>query len=105
MMTHALGILFSVAALVVMLWVSWGSALKLVSAGVFGLSLVVLYSSSTLYHLSTTPRWKERFQTLDHICIYLLIAGSYTPFTLIPLRVRGVGRSSARFGRWPPEAS
>lgn len=86
MVTHALGILFSIAALVGMVWLAWGGALEVVSAAVFGVSLVVLYSSSTLYHLSTTPRWKERFQTLDHICIYLLIAGTYTPFTLITLR-------------------
>jgi hemolysin III len=47
---------------------------------------VLLYSSSSLYHFFTTPRWKARFQTLDHACIYLLIAGSYTPFTLITLK-------------------
>ncbi len=86
MATHAAGILFSVAALVIMLVLSIGDTLKTVSAAVFGMSLVVLYGSSTLYHVSTTPRWKARFQTLDHICIYLLIAGSYTPFTLITLK-------------------
>ena len=86
MVTHAAGILFSVAALVTMLVLSIGDPLKIVSAAIFGLSLVVLYSSSTLYHISTTTRWKARFQTLDHICIYLLIAGSYTPFTLITLK-------------------
>lgn len=84
--THAAGIIFSVAALGVMLALSAGDPLKTVSAAVFGISLVLLYSSSTLYHVSTTPRWKARFQALDHICIYLLIAGSYTPFTLITLR-------------------
>ena len=86
MVTHAVGIAFSVGALVVMLVLASGDALKFISALVFGISLVVLYSSSTLYHFSTTLRWKARFQTLDHICIYLLIAGSYTPFTLITLR-------------------
>ena len=86
MVTHAVGIAFSVGALVVMLVLASGDALKSISALVFGISLVVLYSSSTLYHFSTTLRWKARFQTLDHICIYLLIAGSYTPFTLITLR-------------------
>lgn len=84
--THAAGIVFSIAALVVMLVLAYGDLLQVASALVFGISLVVLYASSTLYHFSTTPRWKERFQTLDHICIYLLIAGSYTPFTLITLR-------------------
>ncbi len=86
MITHAVGIVFSVGALVTMLVIAFGDPLKTVSATVFGISLVVLYSSSTLYHHSTTHRWKARFQTLDHICIYLLIAGSYTPFTLITLR-------------------
>jgi hemolysin III len=86
MVTHAAGIVFSVAALAIMVVMAWGDALMVVSAAVFGASLVVLYSSSTLYHIATTHRWKARFQTLDHICIYLLIAGSYTPFTLISLR-------------------
>lgn len=86
MVTHAVGMAFSVGALVTMLVLAWGDSLKLVSGVVFGLALIVLYSSSTLYHFSTTLRWKARFQTLDHICIYLLIAGSYTPFTLITLR-------------------
>lgn len=86
MVTHAAGIVFSVVALIVMLAMSVGDALKTVSALVFGLSLVVLYASSTLYHTATSHRWKARFQTLDHICIYLLIAGTYTPFTLITLR-------------------
>ena len=78
--------LFSIAALVVMLVQADGDAVKMVSAAVFGLSLVLLYSSSTLYHFFTSPRWKARFQALDHACIYLLIAGSYTPFTLITLK-------------------
>lgn len=86
MVTHAVGMVFSVGALVMMIVLAWASSIKLVSAAVFGLSLIVLYSSSTLYHISSTNRWKGRFQTLDHICIYLLIAGSYTPFTLITLR-------------------
>ena len=86
MVTHAAGILFSVGSLVVMIVLSLGDPFKMVSAVVFGLSPVVLYSSSTLYHIVTSSKWKARFQTLDHICIYLLIAGSYTPFTLITLR-------------------
>jgi len=84
--THAAGLVFSVVALVIMLALALGDALKVVSAAVFGVSLIGLYASSTLYHIANTHRWKARFQTLDHICIYLLIAGSYTPFTLITLR-------------------
>ncbi len=86
MITHAVGMAFSVGALITMLVLASGDALKTLSAWVFGTSLIVLYFSSTLYHFSTTHRWKARFQTLDHICIYLLIAGTYTPFTLITLR-------------------
>jgi hemolysin III len=86
LLTHAAGVLFSIVALGVMLALSAGNGLKLVSAAVFGSSLVLLYTSSTLYHFFTSPRWKARFQALDHACIYLLIAGSYTPFTLITLR-------------------
>lgn len=86
LLTHAAGVLLSITALAVMLVQAAGDPLKLVSAAVFGLSLVLLYSSSTLYHFFTSPRWKARFQALDHACIYLLIAGSYTPFTLITLK-------------------
>lgn len=86
LLTHAAGVLIGIVALVVMLALADGSPVKLVSGVVFGVSLVLLYGSSTLYHFFTAPRWKARFQTLDHICIYLLIAGSYTPFTLITLK-------------------
>ncbi len=86
LLTHGAGVVFSLTALVFMLMLSWGDSLKTISAAVFGLSLILLYSSSTLYHFSTSPSWKARFQALDHACIYLLIAGSYTPFTLITLK-------------------
>ncbi len=104
--THALGLVFSLAALVVMPLLAAGSALKLFSALVFGISLVLLYGSSTLYHLATTHLWKQRFQALDHACIYLLIAGSYTPFTLVTLRgpwgwsIFGVVWAMAAGGVW-----
>jgi hemolysin III len=86
LLTHAAGVVLSVAALGVMIVLAGSDPLKLACAVVFGFSLVLLYTTSTLYHLSTSPRWKARFQALDHACIYLLIAGSYTPFTLITLR-------------------
>lgn len=86
LLTHALGVVLSIAALLVMLVLAGTDLLKMVSAAMFGISLVLLYTSSTLYHFFTSPRWKERFQALDHACIYLLIAGSYTPFTLVTLR-------------------
>ncbi len=86
LVTHAAGVVFSIAALATMLFISAGEPLKVVSAAVFGISLVLLYLSSTLYHFFTSPQWKAQFQALDHACIYLLIAGSYTPVTLITLR-------------------
>jgi len=86
LVTHGVGVVFSIVALGLMLMLSAGDALKVISAAVFGMSLVLLYASSTLYHFFTSPRWKGRFQALDHACIYLLIAGSYTPITLITLK-------------------
>ena len=86
LLTHAAGVVLSIASLAVMVVLSAGDPLKVVSAIVFGMSLVLLYMSSTLYHFFTSPSWKARFQALDHACIYLLIAGSYTPVTLITLR-------------------
>ena len=85
MLTHGAGVLLGIAALVAMLRLADG-VLETLSAAVFGLSLVMLYTSSTLYHFITSPLWKARMQTLDHACIYLLIAGSYTPFMLVTLR-------------------
>ncbi|MBK1883345.1 hemolysin III family protein [Luteolibacter pohnpeiensis] len=85
-MTHAAGVLLSIAALVGMILAAQGSALAVVSVTVFGASLILLYLSSTLYHVFTTVRTKQFFQMLDHACIYLLIAGSYTPVTLISLK-------------------
>ena len=86
MLTHAVGTLLSIGALVIMIVLAGGEPLKIVAAAVFGSSLIVLYLSSTLYHCFTSPRWKAHFQALDHACIYLLIAGSYTPVTLVTLR-------------------
>ncbi len=86
LLTHAAGVLLSVAGMGMMIWFSDGDVLKIVASAVFGISLILLYASSTLYHFFTSLRWKAYFQKLDHACIYLLIAGSYTPVTLITLR-------------------
>ena len=86
LVTHAAGVVLSIVALVMMIVLSGGEPLKIAAAVVFGTSLILLYLSSTLYHFFTSPRWKAHFQSLDHACIYLLIAGSYTPVTLITLR-------------------
>ena len=87
LLTHAAGAMLAVPALVLLLWqAADDGARAIVSAALFGGSLIALYASSSLYHFFTSPRWKARFQRIDHICIFLLIAGSYTPFTLLTLR-------------------
>jgi hemolysin III len=86
LVTHGVATVLSVVALAMMIVRSGGEPVKVVASAVFGVSLVLLYLSSALYHFFTAPRWKAHFQSLDHACIYLLIAGSYTPITLITLR-------------------
>ena len=85
--THGLGALLSVCGLVLLLLaaITNGSALHITAVAVFGTTLILLYLASTLYHALTPPRAKRVFQILDHSAIYLLIAGTYTPFTLITL--------------------
>jgi len=85
--THLLGALAAAAGLVVLvvLAAQQGDAWKLVSFSIYGASLFLLYLFSTLYH-STRGRAKSIFRKFDHHAIYLLIAGSYTPFTLVTLR-------------------
>lgn len=84
--THGLGVLMSIAALVLMVIVSGNDPWKITSGAIFGTTLILLYLSSTLYHTMSSPRTKSFFQILDHAAIYLLIAGSYTPITLVTLR-------------------
>jgi len=85
LLTHGIGVVLAFIALGVMLVLAGNDPLKFISAVVFGSSLVMLYSASTLYHFFTSLRWKSRMQALDHACIYLLIAGSYTPVCLLVL--------------------
>lgn len=86
--THGLGALLSIAALVVLLVYSvrYGTAWHVVSCSIYGTTLILSYLSSTLYHALTPPRAKHVFRIIDHSAIFLLIAGSYTPFILISLR-------------------
>jgi hemolysin III len=63
-----------------------GDGWKVASSAVFGATLVLLYAASTCYHAARTPAVKARLKVLDHCAIYLLIAGSYTPFALVGLR-------------------
>ena len=87
-LTHGVGAALSVAALTVMV-VRAGfaaDAYRIVSAAVFGASMVLLYSFSTMYHSLKKPSLKKTFRVFDHACIYILIAGTYTPFTLVSIR-------------------
>ncbi len=82
--SHGLGFLLAIAFLVVLLLsaVELRNTRFLIGASVFGGTMVVLYLSSTLYHSLTHERAKHFFRLLDHSAIYLLIAGTYTPFSL-----------------------
>jgi len=59
---------------------------RIVTYPIFGLTMILLYTASTLYHAQTDPQYKARLKVLDHISIYYLIAGTYTPVTLVALR-------------------
>ena len=85
--SHAAGLVLSVVALVLMLIRASGSgeALYIVSAAIFGASLIALYAASTFYHSARDPVVRARLRINDHATIYILIAGSYTPFTLVTL--------------------
>lgn len=87
-LTHGFGLILSLAGFVflVALAVFKGDGWHLASSIIYGSSLVILYAASTVYHTATDPVMKRRLRVLDHCCIYILIAGSYTPFILIALR-------------------
>ena len=86
--THGVAALLSIAGLVVMLSmmpVTAGAA-TITAAAVFGASMIFLYTASTLYHAIPNLRVKRILQVLDHSAIYVMIAGSYTPFCLVTLK-------------------
>ena len=87
-LTHGIGAVLSIVALVFMLiWAAaYGDGWHVVAASIYGASLILLYTASTLYHAFPWPKMKAVFQQLDHAAIYILIAGTYTPFALINLR-------------------
>jgi hemolysin III len=86
--THGIGTLLSIAALVLLIVFATikGNAWHVVSFTIFGTTLVLLYLSSTLYHSFTKEKVKNLFARFDHAAIFLLIAGTYTPFLLTALR-------------------
>jgi hemolysin III len=85
--SHALGLVLSVAALLLLVLraQSYDNALYTLSFAVFGASLICLYLASTLYHSAKTQKARTRLRIVDHATIYILIAGTYTPFCLITL--------------------
>jgi hemolysin III len=86
--THGIGLMLAVGGLcsmVVLTSFRISSYWHVIGCTVYGVSLVVLYAASTLYHSSKDPARKEMFRKLDHAAIYGLIAGTYTPFTLVNL--------------------
>ncbi len=86
--THGLGLVLSLVGLPILIVSAQarGDALNVIGASVFGATLVALYAASTLYHAVQTARVKRVLRVADHVAIYLLIAGTYTPFTLGVLR-------------------
>ena len=87
-LTHGLGAAAALAggAVLITLAAIYGDGWQLAGAIVFGVALLLLYTASTLYHAIQHPVAKGRLKVFDHCAIYLLIAGTYTPFTLIGLR-------------------
>ena len=86
--THGLGLVFSVIALIMLLSYSLPEKdnIKTLSFAIYGCSLVLLFLASTLYHGVSNKHLKQKFKLLDHCAIYILIAGSYTPLMLITLK-------------------
>lgn len=85
--THGLGSIFGVLALIYMVIISslYGNALAIVCSAIYGSTIIILYTMSTLYHALTNKKAKIVFRVFDHSTIFLLIAGTYTPYSLISL--------------------
>lgn len=86
--THGIGFLLSIVALVLLVVnaARYGTTRHITSFAIFGASLIVLYAASTFYHYAKNPDLRIKLNILDHAAIYVLIAGTYTPFTLVVLK-------------------
>ncbi len=88
--SHGIGVLLSIAALVLLVVFAsvrpYGDVWKIVSFSIYGTSLIIMYTASTLYHSYQNPRIKKFLNLFDHAAIYVLIAGTYTPFMLVSIR-------------------
>ena len=85
--THAIGFILSIVAFVLLVTHAnlYGDVWHIVSFSIFGASLIILYAASTFYHSAKKSELRNRLKILDHASIYILIAGTYTPFTLVTL--------------------
>src|SRR2546430_8079243 len=85
--SHFLGVVLSITGLVTLLVESRGDPWRVVGFSIYGASLILLYSASTIYHWQTLPpRGEDILKRLDHVAIFVLIAGTYTPVCLVTLR-------------------
>lgn len=104
--SHFIGLILSVVALVLLVYYASieGSVWHVVSFSIYGASLIILYLASTLYHNTQQPKLRQKLNIFDHAAIYVLIAGTYTPFTLVVLKgwvgwtIFGVSWGLAIFG-------
>jgi len=85
-LTAGLGIVACAVAIPWLAWVAAGDALRLAGAMVFGTTALAMFTTSVIYHWERSPERKLRLRKLDHSAIYLLIAGTYTPFTLVAMQ-------------------
>ena len=85
--SHATGFILSIVALVLLVTHAnmHGNVWHVVSFSIFGTSLIILYAASTFYHSAKKPELRKKMRIIDHVSIYVLIAGTYTPFTLVTL--------------------
>ncbi|HAN78548.1 MAG TPA: hemolysin D [Bacteroidales bacterium] len=85
--THGLGLVLAIPALIFLILeaVGRGNAWHIVSFTIFGVSMIILYAASTFYHAAKDEKTRKHLQVFDHASIYVLIAGSYTPYTLVTL--------------------
>lgn len=86
--THGIGLILSLGGLALLVFLAWskGSTPHIVGCSIYGATLVLVYAASTLYHSVQQPQIKHYFRIFDQMAIYLVIAGTYTPFTLVNLR-------------------
>jgi hemolysin III len=87
-LSHAAGLILSIVGLMLLLGHATlnGNMWHVVSFGIFGASLIMLYASSTFYHSAKNQDLRNRLRIIDHAAIYILIAGTYTPFALVTLK-------------------